>query len=284
MAKAMIHIEAYCGDFVGEDRLVGLSRAGRIHEYDLSNGQEVNRAEGMKYGTAVRVSPDGERLAVTTSDNQLALFQRDGSPLLRRRIESEIYRGVAWSPNSMRFAMAHHRSHLALHDAVSGEEIAQIPCERSGTVERAGENLLLIDHVMTDDMVPRLQVFDWNLNPVSDELILPIGADLVCRDREVSRIGVVVSRSVWIYDSSLTSHRELPSPEGSLIRSVQMHPAGTEVAIVSDEGDVYRMDTSSGEVLWTARCELASWCGYSPLGTRLITFSPAKSLVADVSR
>lgn len=280
--KESLQIGAYRGDFVGEDRIVALGKAGRIHEFDLADGRELKRVEGMKYGTSIRVSPDGRLIAVTTSEGKLAVFSREGELQYRRKIDSEISQGVAWSPDSTKFAMAHHRSHLALHDAATGEEMNQVPAGWVGRVRSIDTRLLLIDRVLGDDMMPRFQFFNWDLNRLGDPLILPPCPNDVCCNASFSKLAATYNQEIRVFDAAGSLLASFPSPKGQVISSIALHPNGHEIGVVKTGGDFFRVDAATGEIIFQTRYDFGVSCDYSPGGKRLIVYGMKGSLVMSL--
>lgn len=265
----MYAIEALFSDFIGDDCLVAIGKAGRVLEYDLRTGREVARFEGMKFGTSIKASPDGKRVAVSTSDERLAMYSRSGKLLYRIKIGSEVRR-LAWSPDRSLIAMAHHRSHLAVCESESGKEVRRVEAGWVGEVDAVGSNLVLIDRVLTDDMYPKFQVFDWELNLVREAVVLPACPNHSGISSDFSRLWSVFNDEVATYETDGSEVSRFEVPGGVTVSSAALSPTAREMALVSNEGDILRVDSSSGEVIGREFLEFATTCEFSPSGNWLM--------------
>lgn len=73
-----------------------------------------------------------------------------------------------------------------------------------------------------------------------------------------------------------------PSPEGQVISSIALHPDGHEIGVVAIGRGFYRLDASTGEIIFQTRHDFGVSCEYSPAGSRLIVYGMKGSMVMSL--
>lgn len=131
-------------------------------------------------------------------------------------------------------------------------------------------------------MVPRFQFFDWDLNRLGDPLFRPPYPNDVCFNASFSKIAATYNSEVRVFDSAGSVLASFPSPEGQVISSIALHPDGHEIGVLTIEGDFYRLDASTGEIIFQTRHEFGVSCDYFRGGRRLIVYGMKGSLVMSV--
>ena len=108
---------------------LALSMNGYIRFYDFESQSIINSSDSWYAGKSLKLSPDGNMIAVCTNDDDVALFNLENLTMVWEHTTPEPYylynsacNEIAWAPDSTRFAIAYdgngnHGSSVLIYDA-----------------------------------------------------------------------------------------------------------------------------------------------------------------------
>src|SRR5439155_9657849 len=97
---------------------------GEVKIWDLATGQELRTLRGHAGGIfSVAYSPDGQRLATSSEDKTIKIWDRSGKELLTLQGHTQSVWTVAFSPDSQKIASGGFDRTVRLWDARTGHAL-----------------------------------------------------------------------------------------------------------------------------------------------------------------
>lgn len=115
--------------WAGDGRRIAVSLRRNVHVWDADTGEEVHRIEAPRHLEAIATSPNGRLIAGSGEDATIHLWEIETGRLVQSyRVPNAWLRGMAWSPDGARLAIAANDK-AVLVDAASGEVIHRLTAQ-----------------------------------------------------------------------------------------------------------------------------------------------------------
>lgn len=200
------------------------------------------------------VSPDGERLAVTTMGPKLSIVELESQERLELQGHHRSITGVAFLERGNRVATTSDDETLRIWDPELGPSSIEIPHRNAFEIITSGaqdETLITATHGQSDiqiwdrdtgDLIAEVVVHD---SPVFDVKRLPDGRILTTGDERIALWSADGSHKIRDFDIA--------------VRVGQVEDDGRRF-VASDWGEgVLRVDLETGETLWRTEIETHTW-------------------------
>ncbi len=267
---------------------------GLLQVWEIASGTELAAVDYAFIPTMMAWSPDSTRLATSSADGTLRVWDAVGGSLLyTEAIQAAIVpnaQAVAWSPDGARLATANTDSTVRLWDAVNGREMRVLDNQgplggivwspSNQSIASWGDKTVRVWDAVSGDEVHGLDHTDITINlawsPDGTRLATvsndgrahvwePVaGAELLTLENQMGLVHQVVwspdgTRLAGISDPGMVvwdavSGDTLFAREGDNMYVAAWSPDGARLAAGTDFGKLLVWDAVSGELLYTLEC------------------------------
>ncbi len=246
-----------------------------VKTWEIASGEPVEALGDLGAGAlCVEFSPDGDQLAVGSSDGSVQVYDRDGERVWTLEGHTDYVRDVAFSPAGSILASGSDDGVVRLWDMASGELVREITGHPDYVRAVAfGPRGQLLATACDDGLV---RLWDADTGELLRELT---GHTDYVRGVAVSPDGALIASgsddtTVRLWNAVTGEEVAVLGEHADWVRAVAFSPDGGTLASASDDGTVKLWDVASREVQRSLEVgALVTSVAFSPDGSRLATGS-----------